>query len=306
MLPPRAFAAVVVVVIVVGAAVSTSSCASIGQQCAASFLQVAAQACVDFICDDPGDLDADSDIAPAPGPRDESDAEVAPPAWQPREGNCDVVEEGETTRIACPDGTRAVFAGAAARHLELEEERAADRSADKDAPCTAARVVVQGVDVDGDGALSPTETTGRIYECPDKDGVRAPTLVGHLTIFGADDVARLAGRRAITGGVIVKSASLVELSLPQLQSIGGTLRVDAAPALESIALAHLAAVGGDVVVERAPRLARVDVRTLRRVGGGVVVVDNPKLAQSSVESIVFHLSEHGWAGPVDVGGNLAK
>ena len=46
--------------------------------------------------------------------------------------------------------------------------------------------------------------------------------------------------------------------------------------------------------------------TLRRVGGGVVVVDNPKLAQSSVESIVFHLSEHGWAGPVDVGGNLAK
>src|SRR5207253_3188329 len=169
--------------------------------------------------------------------------------------------------------------------------------------CTGARVVVQGVDVDGDGALSATEVTGRIYECADRDDVRAPTLVGHLTIFGPDDVARLAGRRAITGGVSVKGASLVELELPQLQSIGGTLRVDAAPMLESLALVHLAAVGGDVVVERAPRLTRVDVRTLRRVGGGVVVADNPRLAQSSVEAMVFRLSEHGFSGPVDVGGN---
>src|SRR5947209_1503605 len=111
-------------------AFGSSSCATIGQQCAASFLQVAAQACVDVVCD---------------------------------------------------------------------------------------------------GALSATEVTGRIYECADRDDVRAPTLVGHLTIFGPDDVARLAGRRAITGGVSVKGASLVELELPQLQSIGGTLRVDAAP-----------------------------------------------------------------------------
>ncbi len=278
----------------------TGSCAEVASECAGTVLQLTAQACVDVLCDDSNnnnndvDDDDDSDDAPPKPP-----ADIPPPAWHPREGSCDLVRDDEHVRVACPDGTRAVFrAGGDEGPRELIESDAAT-----DADCRGARVVRQGIDLNDDGALDPTEITGRTLECPPDEGVRAPTLVGQLAVHGPEDVMRLSGRRALTGGLVVKAAALLRLELPQLQSLGGTLRIEDAPALETLSLPHLAAVGGDVVVRGASRLRSVSAPDLARVGGSVVMVDNPRLPDKDVQDIVVRLSRHGFAGPVDLGGN---
>ena len=260
-------------------------------------LQASAQVCVDVLCNDNDDAPV-ADEGPAPPPVHEPEA----PAWVPGPGGCDIEHDGDDVKMACADGTRALFTGGRAGAPTLEEH---SRPAD-DGACPGGAVLRQGVDLDGNGRLAAIEVTGRTVDCPDEDGVRAPTLVGHLAIQGPDDIARLAGRRALTGGLLVKSDTLVRLELPELQSVGGTLRVEGAPALEVLALPHLTAVGGDVVVARAARLAEVRVPALKRVGGSVVVVDNPRLSEAYVEDLVFRLTRHGFVGPVDLAGNAPQ
>ncbi|HEY4221558.1 MAG TPA: hypothetical protein VGO62_09450 [Myxococcota bacterium] len=289
-----ALRSVYICALALAALATITGCAELAADCAGVVLQTTGQICVDAICgDDHSDVVDPQLERPAPD-------EVPAPAWEPGEGSCNIESDKSGVTIACPDGTRAVFASDDDGHELIERADAASEGG-----CSDGSVVRQGVDGDGDGKLSPTELTGRTIDCPDRDGVRAPTLSGHMAIYGARDVARLSGRRALTGGLVIKSHALLRLELPQLQSIGGTLRAEDAPLVQSLSFTHLAAVAGDVVVARMPALVRVTVPQLRRVGGSVVVTDNARLSESDVEGIVFRLSRHGFAGPVDVAGNAA-
>lgn len=278
--------------------VVASGCATLGQECASALLQATAQICVDVLCDDDSgdDLDDPSDHEPT---RAQLRRESPAPDWQPRPGSCEFISDpaGGVT-VACADGTRATF-------LPGTDPLVVERSSEgaRGDACRDGSVVREGLDSDGDGALSPGEVTGHTVDCPARDGVRAPTLVGHLAIYGPDDVARVAGRRAVTGGLLLRSARLTRLELPQLQSLGATLRVEGTPALEQLALPNLASVAGDVVIVRALRLRSLHAPALVRVGGAVTVVDNPALPQSDVLELVFRLSRHGYAGPVELAGN---
>lgn len=245
-----------------------------------------AQVCVDVICDE----GEDGDIVDVPDERHIVREEPPAPDWRPREGECEIASSDVGVTVSCADGTRATFAPTGESAPPLLAEHPADEG-----DCS---VVRQGVDSDGDGALSSTELTGRTLDC-----AHGPTLQGHLAIQGPDDVARLAGRRALTGGLHVRSAGLVSLTAPQLQSLGGTLHVEGTPHLLVVALPSLARVGGDVVIARAPVLHSVSLPQLTHVGGSFIAVENPQLGQASVEELVFRLSRHGFAGPVELAGN---
>jgi hypothetical protein len=267
-------------------ALTLGGCASLTQQCAAALLETMAQVCVDVICDE----GEDGEIVDDP-PDDERRVvrqEAPPPDWRPREGECEIAHVDAGVTVACADGTRAVFARGGEGAPPIAEVRAEE-----------CNVVRQGTDVDGDGSLSAGELTGRTLDC----GARGPTLQGHLAIQSPDDVARLAGRRALTGGLHVRGAALVSLDAPQLQSLGGTLRIESAPLLQRVTLPSLARVGGDVVVARSPALQALSVSRLTHVGGSVIAVENPQLPQAAVEEVVFRLSRHGFAGPVELAGN---
>jgi hypothetical protein len=264
-----------------------TGCASLTERCATVLLQSMAQVCVDVICDE----GEDGEIVDVPEEKRRVVREEPPaPDWRPSEGECDIVRGDDGVTVSCADGTRASFARAGEGAPPPLAEQVPDEH--------ECRVVRQGVDVDGDGALSSTELVGRTLDC-----ARGPTLQGHLAIQSPEDVARLAGRRALTGGLHVSSAGLTRLEVPQLQSMGGTLRVDGGAALEVLVLPSLARVGGDVVISHAAALQTIAVPALAHVGGSVIAVENPQLPQATVEEVVFRLSRHGFAGPVELAGN---
>jgi hypothetical protein len=292
---PRAPFALVVLLL----SLAAGGCAAVLAPCAGAAVKAGADACINVLCDTEGATAVEVDEEGAPLIA----REVPAPPWIPAPGGCDIRrdrDDGEI-HIACADGTRAMFLTAVDPRVVVEE-----RGAPAEEPCPTGAVILQGIDVDRDGALDASEVTGRTIECPDRDGVRAPTLAGHLAIHGPQDVIRLAGRRAITGDLVVESPALRRLELPELQSVGGSLRVQGARTLEVLSMSQLASVGDDVVVVDAAGLRVLALPGVRRVGGRVVVVENPALPQSEVEELVFRLTRRGFSGPVELAGNAAR
>lgn len=137
-----------------------------------------------------------------------------------------------------------------------------------------------GVRVDCAGGTRARFTVDAELVVVAPDFPRGPTVRGPVELREPVDVGLLAGTRAIDGSLVVSSPELVMLVAPELQSIGGDLVISRANALESLALPALA-----------------------RVGGSVIITDNPRLSQRAAEELVFRLTRHGFAGPVEVAGN---
>lgn len=139
-----------------------------------------------------------------------------------------------------------------------------------------------GVFVDCAGGTRAAFLPGTEVGAADASLERAPTRRGPLEIRAPGDVGRLAGTRAVDGNLIISSTTVVGLTAPELQSIGG-----------------------DLVVTRAAALERLALPALSSVGGTVIISDNPRLSQREAEQIVFRLTRHGFAGVVEVAGNAA-
>lgn len=137
-----------------------------------------------------------------------------------------------------------------------------------------------GVFVDCAGGTRAAFLPGTELGAPDTDAAQAPTRRGPLEIRTPGDVGRLAGTRAVDGNLVISSTTVVGLTAPELQSVGGDLVVTRAAALERLALPALASVGGTVIIS-----------------------DNPRLSQREAEQIVFRLTRHGFAGVVEIAGN---
>ena len=142
--------------------------------------------------------------------------------------------------------------------------------------------VAAGVFVDCPGGTRAVFLPGTELGAADAEAAHPPTRRGPLEIRMPGDVGRLAGTRAVDGNLAVTSVTLVGLTAPELQSVGGDLVVTHAAALERLALPALASVGGIVIIS-----------------------DNPRLPQREAEQIVFRLTRHGFAGVVEVAGNAA-
>lgn len=115
-----------------------------------------------------------------------------------------------------------------------------------------------GTDRDGDGELDDAEVERTDYACGD-------VVSRDVAIRSDAEAAALAPIRVITGGLTVQLTELRSLSLPQLERIGGSLRVIDNPRLTRLALPALQAVDGDVTL-RASGLTTVDCPQLGRVG----------------------------------------
>ncbi len=270
--------------------------------CADVVSQVFAQACVMMlqgICDSANDWDDDGDHVDASDDAPHR-AEPPPPAWQPPPGAilCDVTvdEDGALKRVSCADGLRATFVNSnQAGVMRIDSDTQAGDAC-------AGRVRVQGRDDNNNGALDIGEITGRTIDCAHDREVFAPTLQGDLAITTDDDVMRLAGHRAITGGLLIVSDTLVSLDAPALRFVGGGVRIARSPQLQSFTLPALVTVVGDLSVISLPRLTQLRLPSLATTTG-VVVTDNPALPQREVEGVVLDLTHRGFRGPVLSGGN---
>jgi cysteine-rich repeat protein len=116
-----------------------------------------------------------------------------------------------------------------------------------------------GTDRNGDGVLDNAEIETTEFECGDE-------VTRDVVIHSDVEAAALASIRSITGGVTVQLTAIQSLSLPQLQHIGGSLRVLDNSHLTRLALPALQAVDGNVTLV-ADALTTVDCPQLQRVGG---------------------------------------
>ena len=116
-----------------------------------------------------------------------------------------------------------------------------------------------GTDRDGDGVLDDAEIEATEFVCGD-------VVTRDVVIHSDVEAAALAPIRVITGGVTVQLTAMQSLSLPQLEHIGGSLRVLDNAHLTRLALPALQAVDGDVTLT-ADALTTVDCPQLQRAGG---------------------------------------
>jgi hypothetical protein len=298
--------------VALAAALMVGGCASVAEALGRASCDIGAQVCSHafegLLCGDDGnDDDALSDQSDTDDPdtwRARADAKLAeapPPEWRAEPGRapCSTQQVDDRIEVSCADGTRASFLNAAqSEPTWLVSEQPAHAA---DGCVGVARK--QGVDRDGDGALAPAEMWGRTVVCHHESEVLSPTVLGDLLLRTPADVVLLAGRRAVTGGVTVASPTLSSLVMPQLRSIGGSLRVLQSPVLRRIELSHLASIGDDLSITNVPALEHVALPQLDRLGGALVATDNAHLPQRDVERWVGRLSRRGFAGSVVTGGN---
>jgi hypothetical protein len=102
------------------------------------------------------------------------------------------------------------------------------------------------------------------------------SLTGTLTVSGSADVSCLCA----VGGDVQITGAAVDVRLPILASIGGSLRADA-PGLVSLTvdepLNGLRSVGGDVLLSNLPAVTAILLGELVEVGGDFLVADDPML-----------------------------
>jgi hypothetical protein len=171
------------------------------------------------------------------------------------------------------------------------------------ADCADGGVAVQsGIDDDGDGVLGPEEVDATTFVCDGEDGAPGadgqdgtdgqdgadgqdgvpelgPVVEGDYVIENSVDVALLAGVEEITGDLVFMESSSTaswtprawSITLPDLQSVGGTIQISSTLHVESLSLPSLTTVGGDLRVEGTYTLAMVEVPSLRTIGGALMV-----------------------------------
>ncbi|HEX2881937.1 MAG TPA: hypothetical protein VHO25_20595 [Polyangiaceae bacterium] len=100
-----------------------------------------------------------------------------------------------------------------------------------------------------DGLLHQDEIEDTQYVCDGQGGPVIPSVIeGDYTIENSVDVALLQGVTEITGHVTIDGTSLVTLSLPNLITIGGHLRIEDNGNLSTLSLPSLKSVGNGLDV----------------------------------------------------------
>ncbi|WP_408888982.1 hypothetical protein VZQ01_24650 [Myxococcus faecalis] len=102
-------------------------------------------------------------------------------------------------------------------------------------------VVAAGNDLDQDGVLQQSEVLDVAYVCHP-----SATYDGDYVVTTDADVAALQGISRIRGDLVVSSPSLLELALPGLEAVDGSLRIQSNPQLSRVVLTSLRFVREDL------------------------------------------------------------
>jgi hypothetical protein len=149
-----------------------------------------------------------------------------------------------------------------------------------------------------DGLLHEDEIDDTQYVCNGIGGPDIPTVLeGDYTIENSLDMALLQGVTEITGHVTVEGTQLVALSLPNLATVGGHLRVESNQILSTLSLPSLQSVGYgfdlnihesedfDFRIQGNNVLTTVDLSELNSVGVELKVVGNQQLQMLTLPAL---------------------
>lgn len=234
---------------------------------------------------DNGVLDEGEIAESTPQCQDEDVAPAAPP-----EHLVHVVEQPAGT--VCPGGGVAIRSGPDENgngRLDIEEIAATEyvcddalltRMVPAGGRCASEGIAFQvGRDKDGDGMLGDAEVELTEVECGD-------VIWRDVVVDSEEELALLAGIRAIHGALWIGRVPIPSIELPALEHVGGGLVVSGGDALADVSLPALTRVGGDLEVSGNPALADVSLPALARVGGRLNVSGNPALAGVSLPALV--------------------
>lgn len=102
----------------------------------------------------------------------------------------------------------------------------------------------------------------------------------------------------VDGNVLIDNTLAQRISLPALESIGGTLAISLNVGLQEIDLPNLRYVGGDLSITSNPVLEFVSLPALTEVSGNMDLIDNPSYPACDAQALVQQLVEGG--GSVNV------
>jgi hypothetical protein len=179
----------------------------------------------------------------------------------------------------------------------------------------------EAIDVSGFGTLASIGGT-LAFDAIDglvrTSGFGALTVIGGgITVNGATELASLSGFPRLTclGNSLTVIQSYLEENtalqsigpFPSLDRIGGSVRIEGTPNLESIDLfgAVSRIDGGTIRIVDNPKLSTMPVSALGWVGDDVVIGDNPSLPVCSLLDLQARLEGAGFAHHFTQSGNLA-
>jgi hypothetical protein len=130
---------------------------------------------------------------------------------------------------------------------------------------TGGSAVLAGRDVDGDSVLADSEVESTVYVCRPEAGRTGSMVTGSVSIWNQGDVDALAGVKFISGDLVLEADSITALTFPDLESVGGAIRLGQANDVSVLTFTKLATVGsiesGDVAgieTVELPALTKVD------------------------------------------------
>lgn len=127
----------------------------------------------------------------------------------------------------------------------------------------AAALDLGGRDVGADGGTADVGV---------RDGsVGGPVFQGSFVLTNQIDLATIAGYAEITGDLSIAAPGMIDISLPNLEVIGGHLTVIDNPDLVTLDLLHLRTVGAELKIYEAPALVTLSLPALERVGESVLI-----------------------------------
>lgn len=165
--------------------------------------------------------------------------------------------------------------------VAIEGDLQVDVEADLDCVCSVSGDLIVAAPVASFSHLESVEGTIRVT-APEVIAVSLPVLTeaGALQLSGSGlSVLDLSELRSVAGEVEVSGlATLDEILLPELASVGASMHVENVDATRLV-IDRLATVGGGFVVRDAPRLAEIrGTRSLSALGGDLVLETLPALA----------------------------
>lgn len=97
----------------------------------------------------------------------------------------------------------------------------------------------------------------------------------------------------VDGNVLIDNTLAQRISLPALESVGGTLAISLNVGLQEIDLPNLRYIGGDLSITSNPVLEFISLPALTEVSGNVDLIDNPSYPTCDAQALAAQLAEGG-------------
>ena len=178
------------------------------------------------------------------------------------------------TLVACKDDNKGKPMDP--MHASLDDARPEPPGANCQYGGTAVR---SGTDLDDDGMLSDAEVMSTRYDC------NAPVQQSGGVITTQAQADALADVDVITGNLVVAGGSVVNLTLPKLQRVQGSVAITDNASLTTVMLPALTTVDGTFDLDGNGAVTTIDLGSLATVGGHCVITAAPSTTAIDLGSL---------------------